>query len=94
MQMANKRTHVSTIILAGIVVIVLGSFVVYLNYGEPVRPPLRPEGVPRQAIWAGGPDGGDWFYCRPIGALPSNRFFVTVYAEETGAIVYKGAFRL
>jgi hypothetical protein len=92
--MATKRKHLLTILLAGIAVIVLGLFVVYLKYGEAARPPVRPEGVPQEAVWAGGPDGGDWFYCRPIGGSPTNRFFVTVFAEETGAIVYKGAFRL
>jgi hypothetical protein len=92
--MATRKKHLVTILLAGMAVIILGLFVVYLKYGEASRPPVRPRGVPQQAVWAGGPDGGDWFYCRSLGASPTNRFFVTVYAEETGTIVYKGAFRL
>lgn len=48
-------------------------------------PPPRPDHVPEQAIWSGGPDGGWFFDCRLSGALEC-----TIYDEETGVIAKAG----
>jgi hypothetical protein len=48
-------------------------------------PPPRPDHVPEQAIWSGGPDGGWFFDCRLSEALEC-----TIYDEESGTIVKAG----
>lgn len=42
-------------------------------------PPERPEGVPSNAVWAGGLDGGGWVHC----STPSSEFnMCTIYDEQ------------
>jgi hypothetical protein len=90
--MATKRKLL--FLLALCTAVAAGLFVVYLKYGEPMRPPIRPNSVPQAALWIGGPDGGAWIECRAIGGQRSKRFFCSVYADVTGEILNKGAFHL
>ncbi len=42
-------------------------------------PPKKPEGVPFEAVWAGGADGGGWVHC----SSSSSEFNeCTIYDEE------------
>jgi hypothetical protein len=53
--------------------------------------PARPTGVPAEAVWSGGPDGGAWFQCA---ALNDDEFNCTVFADTTGDVVERGHYRL
>jgi hypothetical protein len=55
-----------------------------------VEPPPRHAGIPSQAVWAGGPDGGSWIACEPSRDGSANR--CTVYHEHTGEVVAAGFF--
>ena len=50
----------------------------------------RPTGVPEDAVWAGGIDGGNWIACDIVG--PVNR--CAVYHDYTGEIRLSGDFQL
>lgn len=60
--------------------------------GTPALPPERVPGVPKQAVWSGGPDGGDWLLCRETQSR--NRLSCEVYHDCTGELVARGEFAL
>jgi hypothetical protein len=53
--------------------------------------PPRPEGVPADAVWAGGMKGGDWLRCV---AESEEQFLCTVYSESSGHVIARGTFLL
>lgn len=55
-------------------------------------PPDRPAGVPPQAVWAGGLDGGSFILCGIDSKKDVNN--CVVYNEDTGQVMDRGAFRL
>jgi hypothetical protein len=57
-----------------------------------VRSPPRPSSVPEEAVWAGGPDGGDWILCQEVPTRGS--FRCEVFGEVTGRSVARGVFVL
>lgn len=59
----------------------------------PAPPPVRPDGVPPSAVWAGGPDGGSWVLCRPSESELST-FHCTAYNDFTGDVAASGRFVL
>lgn len=52
----------------------LSEFACYREY-----PPARPNGIPTEAVWAGGVDGGGWVHCS-TSSLEFNE--CTIYDEE------------
>lgn len=51
-------------------------------------PDIKPENVSESAVWVGGPDGGAYIDLEPT---EEQRYFnVTVYAQVSGGIKYKG----
>lgn len=71
----------------------LVSFEVHAGVGEPDggderRTPQRPTGVPPDAVWAGGAEGGAWIRCVAEGAR--NR--CSVYNDFTGQLETEGLF--
>jgi hypothetical protein len=63
-----------------------------LGCGYRKVPPDRPRGVPVLAGWAGGPDGGSFILCAVDAEKDVNN--CTVYNEDTGQIMDRGAFKL
>jgi hypothetical protein len=55
-------------------------------------PPDRPPGVPSQAVWAGGLDGGSFILCDVDSERDVDN--CTVYNEDTGQVIDRGAFKL
>jgi hypothetical protein len=51
--------------------------------------PVRPKGVPQQALWVGGPDGGVF---TEVQSVPSKTdiYMVTIYHDRTGTVLYRG----
>lgn len=54
--------------------------------------PARPSNVPREATWAGGVDGGNWFLCRPL--KRAWNFSCAIYNDDNGSLVHKGIYVL
>ncbi len=55
-------------------------------------PPDRPAGVPSEAVWAGGLDGGSFILCDVDPSRKVNK--CTVYDDSAGQIMERGDFRL
>ena len=51
-------------------------------------PPARAHGIPQDAVWAGGVDGGAWIACRVIGRRQAD---CAIYWEN-GDLDYEGSF--
>ena len=71
---------------------VLAAVAVAVGCGYRKVPPDRPTGVPAQAVWAGGPDGGSFILCEIELGRDVNT--CTVYNEDTGQVMEQGDFRL
>jgi hypothetical protein len=54
--------------------------------------PSRPSNVPRDTVWAGGPDGGCWVKCTIDERHDVNR--CVAYLDTTGTIMQSGTYRL
>ncbi len=72
------------------VLIALSAFL--LGCGSSPRPPKRPAGVPVNAVWAGGVDGGSFIFCDIDRGWDVNT--CSVYNDYTGEIMERGDFRL
>lgn len=55
-------------------------------------PPAKPNGVPTEAVWAGGPDGGSFVFCDVDLKRDVNR--CNVWNDFTGQLVESGEYRL
>lgn len=89
--MATKKSiRILTYAFASIFVMGLISL---LFFWRPFYPPEKPLSVPSTAKWDGGPDGGNWIDCVAL-KDSTNRFFCTVYEDQKGKVLYKGAFKL
>jgi hypothetical protein len=59
----------------------------------PRLPPPRPAGVPSDAVWVGGVDGGDWLRCVFRGKDPAI-YDCDVYSDQTGRLTASGMYTL
>jgi hypothetical protein len=57
-----------------------------------LRPKTRPQGVPSDALWAGGADGGAYVRCTVDPARNAN--LCSVWNDYTGDLVESGYYRL
>ena len=55
-------------------------------------PPAKPEGVPSEAVWAGGPDGGSFVFCDVDSRKGVNH--CKVWNDVNGQLVESGEYRL
>ncbi len=60
----------------------------------PPQPPPRPAGVPAEAVWAGGVDGGDWLLCLREAGAPNWSFNCRVFSDQTGHLTTQGKYVL
>ena len=63
---------------------------VYVGVGPDYSPPHRPSGVPPNAVWAGGPDGGSYFVCGVDMVKGVNP--CTVWNDRSGAVIVSDDF--
>jgi hypothetical protein len=78
----------AVVLVGGIVAIVALDNAFSQMSGSP--PTHRPNAVPANAVWAGGPDGGSYFLCTVDQARNVNP--CTVWNEETGEVMANGDF--
>src|SRR5262245_34449653 len=52
-------------------------------------PPARPDGVPVQAVWIGGPDGGNFYACEL-----SDKLQCTIFNDYSGEVEKRGTVEL
>jgi hypothetical protein len=82
---SSRRTLLSVGFAA---VVGLGSVVACKTRAVATEPPPRPSGVPQNAVWAGGAEGGSFLVLFPTTATKLYRG--TIYDDRTGAVVFKG----
>jgi hypothetical protein len=82
------RLKKSSVALAGFLVLVSP----LLSCGHPAEPAKRPSGVPADAVWAGGEDGGAYIQC--VVDMAHNRDTCKVWNDYTGASSGWGDYRL
>jgi hypothetical protein len=58
------------------------------DYCTPV-PPERKPGIPQEAVWAGGLDGGAWIQCSKQKGF---QYSCSIYNDFTGELMAKGVF--
>jgi hypothetical protein len=63
---------------------------VVLSCRSVANPPPRAPGIPLEAVWAGGADGGAWLLC----TVESRRNRCTIYNDHTGQVWARGIFVL
>ena len=73
------------------VVIALAELAACLLMAGPVTPPNRAHGVPLEAMWAGGPDGGAWILCQAQ-QHSIERYQCKVYNDQSGNMVASGSY--
>lgn len=64
-------------------------FVFMLSCTFRTADPPRPKGVPPEAVWVGGPDGGVFLIVREATGAPDT-YLLTVYHDRTGEVWYNG----
>jgi hypothetical protein len=72
----------------------LASLLAVACHNPTPRPPPRASGVPIDAVWAGGVDGGDWLRCVMRGKEPAAFFDCDVYSDQTGHVIASGSYSL
>ena len=67
--------------------IVTGCILVFILSGCSNNEPVfnRLDGIPNEAVWAGGLDGGHWIYCKK---LSMTRFYCHIYLDNGSEISY------
>ncbi len=61
--------------------------------GAVASAPARPEIVPKEAVWAGGADGGAWILCDRISKEPWGPVFqCMIYDDYAGSVLARGLY--
>jgi len=64
----------------------------FVKIGGSPEAPARPSGVPDNAIWAGGADGGNFLLMSP--ARQDGTYSLKVYHDYTGELEFDGTVKL
>ncbi len=86
--MKTNRKIIRYTLLIGIILLACGAYLWYSTL-EKWTPPIKPDKVPEDAVWAGGTDGGCFFLLRSEFS-DTSRF--AVYHDQTGETWYDGYF--
>lgn len=73
--------------------IFLGGVLLLLFSSCSVSPPPRAKGIPSEAVWAGGADGGAWILCKQHDQQ-KDEYCCQVFNESTGEILANGQYTL
>jgi hypothetical protein len=77
------------------IIFVLSIFLNFINYSgclkNDVTPPERIEGIPQDAVWHGGIDGGHWY--KFIEKTDSITFRFQLFDDVTGKLIQEGKFK-
>jgi hypothetical protein len=71
--------------------LVVASTLITAGCGAGRYEPHRPAGLPKEAQYAGGVDGGEWAHCEPTA---DNRVLCTLFDAATGQRKYEKSLRL
>lgn len=89
MKNINKTLYWSMITLSSIAFVFVVAFFIWLTTLDKWFPPVRPARVPKEAVWAGGVDGGCFILLQ---SELSDTSHFTIYNDFTGDIWYNGYF--
>ena len=68
-----KRKKVITLFAFLLVVVIL--FIVYKYFSSAiVKPPERSANIPKQSVWVGGADGGNWYQITKVISKNTNGY--------------------
>jgi len=88
------------IIISAIAVFMLGWFAIRaFTFSEAMKGDrfgdyqLKPKNVPSGAFWAGGVDGGNWYFVKEINTHRNNAA-INVYNDQDGSLVKSKTFTL
>jgi hypothetical protein len=87
-----QRYRAGFVLAAVATLIALAVLFVPATPGAPTAP-ARPAGVPREAVWAGGGDGGAWIACTQRNA-ESPDYACRVYHDTDGSVWAQGTYVL
>jgi hypothetical protein len=65
----------------------------FISCNSEVKPPVKVSGIPEDAVWFGGVDGGQWILCEKIDTTMF-RYRCKIYNEKTGRLITFGEFVL
>lgn len=93
--MSRKKNIIRYIVIAICTLITLffllvAALILLLKY-SPITPPPRPDSVPVEAEWHGGPDGGAWIVVEQTDS--SNMFYARIFFDH-GVIWDEGYYEL
>lgn len=63
--------------------------IILIGCSTKVVPPPRAAGIPLDAVWVGGADGGAWFKSQQQGQF----YYCQVYNDQTGKVWAEGLFK-
>ena len=61
-----------------------------LEYIESYKPESRPDNVPDESVWRGGPDGGVYIVLPTLIQGTEDIYYAEIYNDFTGDLRYKG----
>jgi hypothetical protein len=57
------------------------------------KPPIRKKGIPNNAFWAGGVDGGNWYMIESVHPHKNNAV-IRIYSDQDGSMIVSKKFIL
>lgn len=67
------------------------ALVINISCENKISPPKKVVGIPKDAFWSGGVDGGNWFLVKEE---KRNVYYVHIYNDYSGEIEYTGKFKI
>lgn len=65
----------------------------FLERMAEIQPKTRPPGIPDNAVWRGGVDGGNYIVLPSRVEGESDIYYAEIYHDADGDLIYKGLFR-
>lgn len=89
--MRTRFTKKIKITLFGVLSIIILLVVIYImwRFNQPCSPPEKPKIVPKQAIWSGGCDGGEWI---ELVEIKQDKYRFKVYRDWDGELMFDADF--
>jgi len=86
----NKSVKIILIVLASIIALVFISVkVIDFGFKQPCPPPDKPKGIPTEAIWNGGCDGGYWIN---LVGIKDDKYRIKIYLDYKAEVLMDADF--
>lgn len=78
------------IVIVIVLILIGGLFYLKGGFNNPCLPPVRPVTVPKDAIWSGDCDGGNWI---ELVEIKNNRYRFRIYQDYNGVLLMDANFK-